>query len=90
MKMGVKEFRERFREVALGDEPVVVTHHGRVLGRFVPARAHAPGEPDIGKWADARRKFAEKWRAETPDWAERLASYGLDEDGEPIADEPRR
>ena len=79
--MGVKEFRERFSVLSDGDRTIEVTKNGRVIGRFVPRSAK---ELDLDAWAANRAAFREKWIATTPDWRERLAAYGLDEDGEPI------
>ena len=42
MKMGIKEFRERISEVSLGDEVVIVTHHGKRVGRYIPEGNRKP------------------------------------------------
>ena len=84
MKLGVKEFRERFSELAHGEEPIVVTHHGRVLGRFLPERKAAPTRIEIKGWLEEMQDFQRRWREQTPDWKERLAAYGLGPDGEPL------
>lgn len=84
MKIGVKEFRERFSALAEGSEPVLVTKNGRVVGTYQPARTR---EEKIRDWAEAEKrleKFRTEWRANTPDWKERLASIGLDPEGEPL------
>ncbi|UZK69385.1 hypothetical protein OKW76_15455 [Sphingomonas sp. S1-29] len=84
MKMGVKEFRERFSEVAEGQEPVLVTKNGRIVGRYDPfAQSHRPDHDweAIDQRLDA---FRAEWKARTPDWRERLRSIGLDEHGDPI------
>ena len=75
MKMGIKEFRERIGEVSLGDEVVILTHHGRRVGRYVPER---PRDVDMTTWTEERRAFGRKWRAQTPDWRVRLAAEGID------------
>ena len=80
--MGVKEFRERFSSLADGDRSIDVTKNGRVVGRFVPEGAK---EFDFAAWSANRETFRETWKANTPDWRERLAAYGLDEDGEPFS-----
>ena len=80
MKLGIKEFRERLSEVAHGDEPVIVTHHGRVLGRYLPERAGAPAKLDTEAWVSRLEELRDEWRAQTPDWRERMTSIGLDPD----------
>ena len=84
MKMGIKEFRERLGEVADGDEVVVVTHHGKRVGRYVPERARAPRDIDLDRWMAERIETGRRWRTATPDWRERLKAFGIP-DGE-IAD----
>jgi antitoxin (DNA-binding transcriptional repressor) of toxin-antitoxin stability system len=84
MKMGIREFRERLSEVAHGEEPVIITHHGKVLGRFLPERRKAAEAVDLDEWAADLERRRDAWRAATPDWRERMAAYGLDPDGEPI------
>lgn len=84
MKLGVKEFRERFSEVAHGDEQVIVTHHGRVLGRFTPEKRAKLSREELSEWAAGLSESQKRWRENTPDWRERLAAYGLDEHGELI------
>ena len=84
MKMGVKEFRERFSEIADGSEPVLVTKNGRVVGRYAPMSV---ASFDKARWdgIEARlERFREDWKARTPDWRERLAAMGFDEHGDPI------
>jgi antitoxin (DNA-binding transcriptional repressor) of toxin-antitoxin stability system len=84
MKMGVKEFRERFSEIAEGSEPVLVTKNGRVVGRYAPFSAT---QYDKVRWAETDARFErlrEDWKARTPDWRERLAAAGFDENGDPI------
>jgi antitoxin (DNA-binding transcriptional repressor) of toxin-antitoxin stability system len=85
MKLGIKEFRERLSEIAHGDEQVVVTHHGKVLGRFVPERRKEADDVDLDAWVQGVEERQQAWRARTPDWRERLAAYGLGPDGEPLA-----
>jgi len=84
MKLGIKEFRERLSELAHGDEQVVVTHHGKVLGRFVPERRKPAEEIDLDAWTEQIEQSQREWRENTPDWRERLAAYGLGPDGEPL------
>lgn len=83
MKMGIKEFRERLSEVANGAEPVTITHHGKVVGRYLPARGKPAETIDVDRWADDLERRRDEWRAQTPDWRERMAAYGLGPDGEP-------
>lgn len=83
MKMGVKEFRERFSEVADGGKQVIVTKNGRIVGRYEPVDGvgHQIDWDAINKRLEA---FRADLRATTPDWNERFAALGLDPDGEPI------
>lgn len=84
MKLGVKEFRERFSELAEGQDPVLVTKNGRVVGTYHPSRTR---EQRMRDWAVAEERleqFRTGWRQSTPDWKDRLASIGLDPDGEPF------
>jgi antitoxin (DNA-binding transcriptional repressor) of toxin-antitoxin stability system len=82
MKMGIKEFRERIREVAEGGEPVVVTNHGKPVGSFAPLSRKDPAavrraEAEIAAWQD-------DMRAKGIDLEKVLAGLGLDPWGEPI------
>ena len=82
MKMGVKEFRERFSEVADGGKQVVVTKNGRIIGRYEPVG----GLEQQIDWDLIDRRleaFRADFRATTPDWQARLASIGLNAEGEP-------
>ena len=81
MKMGIKEFRERIGEVALGDEAVVVTHHGRRVGQYIPDAARKPpGGVDMDAWVREGLEFGRRWRARTPDWREKLRELGEPEE----------
>lgn len=84
MKMGVKEFRERFSELTEGSEPILVTKNGRIVGRFLPHHAKLAKDVDLEAWAARLEDWRDEWKANTSDWRERLASYGLDDDGEPL------
>lgn len=77
MKLGIKEFRERISEVSAGEEVVIITNHGRRVGRYIPER---PRDVDMDAWVREREAFARKWRADTPDWRDRLRNAGLDPD----------
>lgn len=82
MKMGVKEFRERFSEVAEGGEPVFVTKNGRVVGKYDPI---STARFDNARWQTLEAKlagFREEWKARTPDWRERLSAAGFDQGGD--------
>lgn len=80
MKMGIKEFRERLGEVALGDEMVILTHHGRRVGRYLPERLTSPKDIDLDAWVREREQTGRRWRAVTPDWRARLEAFGIPED----------
>jgi hypothetical protein len=81
MKMGIKEFRERIGEVSLGDEMVIVTHHGKRVGRFIPDSFRKPAaDIDMKAWLKERMEFGRRWRAMTPDWKERLRELGEPEE----------
>jgi hypothetical protein len=81
MKMGIKEFRERIGDVALGDEPVVLTHHGKRVGQYIPDRARKPPpELDMDEWVRERLEFGKRWRARTANWREKLRELGETEE----------
>jgi hypothetical protein len=80
MKMGIKEFRDRISEVALGDKPVVLTHHGRRVGQYIPDLIRPRTVIDGKAWLDERLATARAWRSSTPDWREKLRSVGTPED----------
>ena len=81
MKMGIKEFRDRISEVSAGDKVVVVTHHGKPVGRYIPERARKPAENiDLDEWVRERDEAARRWRARTPDWRDRLRSLEIPEE----------
>lgn len=84
MKMGIKEFRERISEVAEGDEVVVITQHGRRVGRYVPDTGCRASVEDVDAWLERRERHQEDWRARTPDWQARMIAFGLSPDGELI------
>ncbi len=73
MKMGIKEFRERISEVSLGKEMVIVTHHGKPVGRYIPINLSRPAaDIDMKAWVREREEFGRQWRARTPNWRELL------------------
>ena len=70
MKMGIKEFRERIGEVSLGDEVVIVTHHGKRVGRYIPDGLRKPAaDIDMKAWVAEREASAKAWRAENAELA---------------------
>lgn len=77
MKMGVKEFRERFSEVAVGEEPVMVTKNGQVIGRYLPEHRPLMRPSDLAGWVAELENSRDRWRAATPDWRERSLAVGL-------------
>jgi antitoxin (DNA-binding transcriptional repressor) of toxin-antitoxin stability system len=84
MKIGMEEFRARLEELAQGGEAVVVTKDGEVVGTFTPlARSHPTAEA-LDDWERRLSGFRDRWRAAAPDWRARMATIGLDEDGEPL------
>ena len=80
MKMGIKEFRERIGKVSLGDEVVVITHHGKRVGRYIPERTRPAQDIDLAAWAKEREEFGRQWRAATPDWRDKLKAIGFSMD----------
>lgn len=80
MKMGIKEFRERISEVSLGDEVVIVTHHGKRVGRYIPEGNRKPAaDIDMKTWIAEREEFGRRWRARTPNWREMLREINTPE-----------
>ena len=81
MKMGIKEFRERIGEIALGEEPIVLTHHGKRVGQYIPDRArHLSADAARPEWVRERLEFGRQWRARTPDWRDQLRALGEPEE----------
>lgn len=73
MKMGIKEFRERISEVSLGAEVIIVTHHGKRVGRYIPETLSKPAaDIDMNIWRRDLEEFGHAWRAHTPNWRELL------------------
>jgi antitoxin (DNA-binding transcriptional repressor) of toxin-antitoxin stability system len=81
MQIGVREFKGRLSELLNGDRPVVVTNNGRVVGEFTPASITAP-TADRRDWLKRRLAARRRWQEETPDWRDRLAAEGMDDEGE--------
>lgn len=90
MKMGIKEFRERIGQVALGNEPVCLTHHGRVVGHYLPIDGRRVADADLSEWVTARDRFRARWKTANPDWEDQLLQLDLDGEGEPSSNDPRR
>lgn len=90
MKMGIKEFRERLGQVAAAGQPVCVTHHGRIVGHYVPVDSRKAADVDLDRWVAARDRFRARWKAANPDWGDQLLKMGWDEAGEPYANDSRR
>lgn len=81
MKMGIKEFRERIGEIALGDKAVVLTQHGRRVGQYIPDGVRTPpANLDMDEWVKERLEFGKRWRARTPDWRAKLRALGEPEE----------
>jgi hypothetical protein len=59
---------------------VVLTHHGKRVGRYLPDRLIALPETDLAAWAEEREATGRNWRAATPDWRQRLSKIGFSED----------
>ena len=80
MKMGIKEFRDKISEIALGHEPVVLTHHGKRVGQYIPDAIRPRTVTDSKAWLEERRAFGRKYRSEHADWREKLRSIGTPEE----------
>jgi antitoxin (DNA-binding transcriptional repressor) of toxin-antitoxin stability system len=81
MQIGIRELKERLSEVVSGNQHVVVTKNGRVMGEYRPATIVMPSA-DRAAWLENRVAFRTRWKAETPDWVDRLTRCGMDEEGE--------
>lgn len=84
MKMGVKEFRERFSDVAEGNERILVTKNGRIVGRYDPLTPANRRPIDWDAIDASLAAFRDAWRLRNVDWREKMASIGLDENGDPL------
>lgn len=82
MKMGIKEFRERLSEVARGDEPVQLTHHGQVVGTYFPKRRFDPAAAQ--KVLESHDRWQDEMREKGIDLEAALAQLGLDPYGMPL------
>lgn len=80
MKMGVKEFRERFSEVADGTESVLVTKNGVTIGRYEPERHRIPKPQELEAWLVEMEARRDAWRLATPNWRELSLSVGIPAD----------
>ena len=90
MKMDVDEFRKRLSEVTAQEQPIVVMADEKVIGHYMPVTNGNPEALDIERWATSRLEARARWIARTPAWQERLMRFGLDEEGDPYENEPRR
>ena len=90
MQMGIKEFRERLGEVARGEEPISITHHGRIVGHYVPVEGPRISTEGLDEWLSARARFRAAWQQKNEDWQDQLLRKGWDEEGELYSDDPRR
>ena len=78
MKMGIKEFRERISDLARSNQVVIITNHGKRVGRFIPeGRRKAAEDVDLEAWAAGLERGRDSWRKRTPDWRKRLIASGL-------------
>ncbi len=82
MKLGVKEFRERFSEIAEGAEQVFVTKNGRIVGEYQPMMGTAERVRDWEAIETKLAKIRDDWKANTPDWEQRMKDNGFGPDGE--------
>ncbi len=85
MQIGVRELKGRLSEVVNGNQHVVVTKNGRVMGEFTPATIIKP-TADRSRWLEDRIAFLRRWQEETPDWEDRLLREGMDDEGELFAE----
>lgn len=82
MKMGIKEFRDRLREVTDLGEPVIVTNHGREIATYLPHRR--PSLAEARKAAADIKAWQEEMRAAGIDLEAILADMGMDPWGVPL------
>lgn len=78
IRMGVKEFRDRFTTIArTAKEPVIVTSHDKVVGWFTPSRKpKTPLKEILASLDDIRRGM----EARGIDVAGRLKALGLEDE----------
>lgn len=78
IRMGVKEFRDRFTTIArTAKEPVIVTSHDKVVGWFTPSNRPKPSVKEILAALDGVRRSME---ARGIDVAARLKELGLEDE----------
>lgn len=82
MQIGVRELRGRLSEVVNGNQHVVITNKGRVVGEFMPATIIVP-TADRVRWIEERAAFRHRWQSDHPDWVDLLGREGMDEEGVP-------
>ncbi len=80
IRMGVKEFRDKFTTIArTAKEPVIVTSHDKIVGWFTPSNRPKPSVKDILANLDGIRRRME---ARGINVAERLKALGLEDEEE--------
>ena len=78
IRMGVKEFRDRFTTIArTAKEPVIVTSHDKVVGWFTPSNRPRTSVKEIVAALDGIRRSME---ARGIDVAGRLKALGLEDE----------
>jgi antitoxin (DNA-binding transcriptional repressor) of toxin-antitoxin stability system len=82
MKMGIKEFRERIKEVTEGGEAIVITNHGKPVASFAPLKRKDP--ENVRRAAEDIERWQEEMKAKGIDLEAVLAGLGLDHWGTPL------
>jgi hypothetical protein len=59
LKIGVREFREKFASFLESDTPVAVTRHGETLGVYVPTRRRKRKAAELSELRAAADRLAE-------------------------------
>jgi hypothetical protein len=59
LKIGVREFREKFASFLESDTPVAVTRHGQTLGVYVPTRRRKRKAAELSELRAAADRLAE-------------------------------
>ena len=82
MRIGVKEFRDRFTAIALqATAPVIVTDHDKVVGYYMPSYREPPSEEDIAELCRISAEMRRGLEQRGVDVDTRLREAGLtDED----------
>jgi antitoxin (DNA-binding transcriptional repressor) of toxin-antitoxin stability system len=82
MKMGIKEFRERIKEVTESGEAVVITNHGKPVASFAPFKRKDP--ENVRRTAENIERWQEEMKAKGVDLEAVLSGLGLDQWGAPL------